>query len=102
MNERTLVMAAAVVILGASADAGQQPVPHRRPETPLLPYTSDPQPPPVHSPVVVFTLLLVVFANTAVAERMEKRKIRTTADTGRSPLLDIDETPQEERRGYPR
>jgi hypothetical protein len=47
----------------------------------------------VHSPVVVFTLLLVVFANTAVAERMEKRKIRTTADTGRSPLLDIDETP---------
>jgi hypothetical protein len=50
----------------------------------------------------VFTLLLVVFANTAVAERMEKRKIRTTAEKGRSPLLDIDETPQEERRGYPR
>jgi hypothetical protein len=69
----------------------------------LVPYTSEPQPPPVHSPVVVLTLLLFVLADTAAVEKMEKRKIRTTADKGRSPRLDIEEPPKdEERRGYPR
>ena len=53
MNERTLVMAAAVVILGASADAGQQPVP--RPAAVGRATMAHPEPLPAETEAVIET-----------------------------------------------